>query len=335
MYQRILSGIRPTGHIHLGNYLGAIRQWVQMAENTHEMFFCIVDQHALTTVDDAQNLSQNCETIAAAYIACGINPDKAHIFLQSHVPAHTELAWYLNCMTPLGWLNRMTQFKDKAGKNKDQANLGLYAYPVLMAADILLYNATHVPVGEDQKQHVELARDLAGAFNHNVGQSVFILPEPVIQKETARIMSLRDGQKKMSKSDISDYSRIHLLDDADTIALKIKKAKTDSDPITADVLNLETRYEAKNLLTLYSILNNQTFESVCQKFEGQLFSSVKNELSDALIAHVCPIGDEMNRLLQDRAYLRNILQKGARGASNVAAHTLTQVREVLNLIPVV
>lgn len=332
MFTRILSGVRPTGHIHLGNYLGAIAQWVTLAHKTKETFFCVVDQHALTTVEDAQNLAENTRTIAAAYIACGIDPLKSHIFAQSHVSYHTELAWYLGCVAPMGWLNRMTQFKDKAGKNKENACLGLYAYPVLMAADILLYKATHVPVGEDQKQHVELARDLAAAFNNFVQKPVFNLPEPVIQKESARIMSLRDGTKKMSKSDVSDYARIHLLDDEETIRLKIRKAKTDSEPIPGNAEGLEDRPEAKNLLGIYGILRGESLEKVCAQFEGKLFSEFKNELVEVLIGHLSPIREKMNALLKDKSHLDSVLRQGAEAAKEAAAGTMAQVREALGFV---
>lgn len=332
-YQRVLSGVRPTGHIHLGNYLGAIRNWVKMAADSKEQLFCIVDQHALTTAADSENLSKNTRTIAAAYIACGINPNKSAIFAQSHVPAHTELSWYLNCFAPLGWLNRMTQFKDKAGKNKEGANLGLYAYPVLMAADILIYKATHVPVGDDQKQHVELARDLAGVFNNHTNREVFPLPEPIIEKNTARIMSLRDGLSKMSKSDLSDYSRIHLLDDSDTIALKIRKAKTDSDPIPGTAKELMNRPEAFNLLGIYAALNDEMIESVCSNFEGQTFSSVKQRLTEILIDSLTPIREKMLHLLQNQDELDKILYDGAEIANVLAERNLREVREVLGLIP--
>ncbi len=332
-YQRVLSGVRPTGHIHLGNYLGAIRNWVKMAKNSKEQLFCIVDQHALTTAADSKNLSQNTRTIAAAYIACGIDPSESAIFAQSHVPAHTELSWYLNCFAPLGWLNRMTQFKDKAGKNKEGANLGLYAYPVLMAADILIYKATHVPVGEDQKQHVELARDLAGAFNNHANLKVFPLPEPIIEKNTARIMSLRDGLSKMSKSDLSDYSRIHLLDDPDIIALKIRKAKTDSDPIPGTIKELTDRPEASNLLGIYAALSDQSIETVCRNFEGQTFSSVKQELTDILISSLTPIREKMHYLLQNQDEIDKILYRGAKIANTLAEKNLREVREILGLIP--
>ena len=333
MSARILSGVRPTGNIHLGNYLGAIQNWVSMTHRVDEQLFCIVDQHALTTAEDASDLHNHTRLIAAAYVACGINPDKSYIFAQSHVPGHTELAWYFNCITPLGWLNRMTQFKDKAGKNKEHANLGLYAYPVLMAADILLYKATHVPVGEDQKQHVELARDIAHAFNNFVKADVFMLPEPVIPEQNARIMSLRDGTKKMSKSDISDYSRIHLLDDEDTLALKIRKAKTDMDPIPGTKESLSDRPEAKNLIGIYAAVSNQTVETICTTLEGQTFSALKAILTDALIEHLRPIRKKLTLLLDDKNELDRILARGADHANELAAVSLNEVRSSLNLYP--
>ncbi|MBY0280649.1 MAG: tryptophan--tRNA ligase [Alphaproteobacteria bacterium] len=333
VYQRVLSGVRPTGHIHLGNYLGAIRNWVRMAKNTTEQLFCIVDQHAITADEDPKNLAHNTRIIAAAYIACGIDPNKSAIFTQSHVPAHTELAWYLNCFAPLGWLNRMTQFKDKAGKNSDRANLSLYAYPVLMAADILIYKASHVPVGEDQKQHVELVRDLASVFNKHVNYKLFPLPEPIIPKETARIMSLRDGLSKMSKSDLSDYSRIHLLDDADTIALKIRKAKTDSDPIPGTAKELNNRPEALNLLGIYAALSDQTIESLCADFEGQTFSSVKKALTQVLISSLTPIREKMLFLLQNPNEIDKILYKGSETANTLAEKNLKEIRDALGLLP--
>ncbi len=333
MTTRILSGVRPTGNIHLGNYLGAIQNWVSMSHNIDEHLFCIVDQHALTTAEDASDLYNHTRLIAAAYVACGIDPDKSYIFAQSHVPGHTELAWYFNCITPLGWLNRMTQFKDKAGKNKEHANLGLYAYPVLMAADILLYKATHVPVGEDQKQHVELARDIAHAFNNFVKCDVFTLPEPVIPEQNARIMSLRDGTKKMSKSDISDYSRIHLLDDEDTLAIKIRKAKTDMDPIPDSKEGLVDRPEAKNLIGIYAAVSNQTVDAICTTFEGQTFSALKATLTDALIEHLRPIREKLTLLLDDKSELDRILARGADRANELAAISLNEVRSSLNLYP--
>ncbi|MCX7337877.1 MAG: tryptophan--tRNA ligase [Alphaproteobacteria bacterium] len=334
--KRILSGIRPTGHIHLGNYLGAIRHWVRLASQSplgqQDQLFCIVDQHALTTMQDAQNLADNTRTIAAAYIASGIDPSKSSIFVQSHVPGHTELAWYLGCITPLGWLNRMTQFKDKAGKNQESALFGLYAYPVLMAADILIYKATHVPVGADQKQHVELARDIAGAFNNYCQKEVLVMPEPVIETKVARIMSLRDGTKKMSKSEISDYSRIHLLDDPDTIVQKIRKAKTDAFPVPETLEDMDVRPEAKNLMTIYAALTEQNTDDLCQKFGGQSFSVFKQKLSDMLIETLLPIQTHVRSLLRDKGALDSVLQQGAAVANDLANQNLDDIRDALGMV---
>src|SRR5438132_3977977 len=265
---RIFSGIQPTGNLHLGNYLGAIRNWVELQKH-YECIFCIVDLHALTQPQDPAELRASTREVTAAYIAAGIDPERCTIFNQSMVSAHAELAWLLACLTPLGWLNRMTQFKEKAGKNRDVAGLGLYAYPVLMAADILLYNGTHVPVGEDQKQHLELARDLAGAFNRRYGVEYFPLPEPQIFGAATRVMSLRDGSKKMSKSESSDYSRINMTDDADTIALKIRRAKTDPEPLPASVADLEQRPEAENLIGIHAALSGLSREEALARFAGQ------------------------------------------------------------------
>jgi tryptophanyl-tRNA synthetase len=332
MTTRILSGIRPTGHIHLGNYLGMIRSSVDMLNRIDERFFCVVDQHALTSVEDAKDLHRNSLTVAAAYIASGIDPVKNHIFVQSHVPYHTELAWYFNCITPMGWLSRMTQFKDKAGKNKDQAMTGLFVYPALMAADILIYKATHVTVGEDQKQHVELTRDIAQAFNNYVGKDIFPLPEPIIKSETARIMSLRDGSKKMSKSDLSDYSRIHLLDDNETIELKIRKAKTDAEPIPGVVGELGERLEAKNLLSLYGIFTKISLQKVLTEFEGKLFSEFKPKLASVIVDHLSPIRNTMLELLADEAVLLQYLKKGADAANSIAAVHIKEIRQSLNMV---
>lgn len=322
---RVFSGIRPTGHIHLGNYLGAIRTWKELPDDS---FYCVVDQHALTTREDSCDLAHNTRVIAAVYIACGLG--NRMLFAQSHVRGHTELAWYLSCVTPLGWLNRMTQFKEKSGKNKEDACLGLYAYPVLMAADILLYDTTHVPVGADQKQHVELARDLAGAFNRYVGTDTLIIPEPVIREETARIMSLRDGTKKMSKSDLSDYSRIHLLDSDDHIRQKIKKATTDSLPIPASFD--ETRPEVCNLLSIYSLITHQPIAHVYKTFEGQNFSHFKTDLTDALIAYLTPLRSRILELLKNPQEIDDHLKKGAMKANEVANKTLMRVRKALNIL---
>lgn len=329
---RIVSGIRPTGHPQLGNYFGALKQWVNIAEKADETFFCIVDQHALTTLQDLHTLKQNTLIMAATYIACGIDPIKNSIFIQSHVPYHTELAWYLTCMTPMGWLSRMTQFKDKAGKKHENTLTGLFTYPVLMAADIILYNATHVPVGDDQKQHVEFARDIIQVFNNMAGHNILKMPEPVIQKSGSRIKSLRDGLKKMSKSDISDYARINLNDENDLIALKIKKAKTDPDIITGDIKLLATRPELENLITLHALLENKSTQDVLNNFDGKIFSDLKISLTDLLIAHLSPIREKVKVLLNDQAYLTTCLKDGADRANKVAQHTMQHVRSSLNLL---
>lgn len=325
---RIFSGIQPTGNLHLGNYLGAIRNWVKL-QDIHENIFCIVDLHALTSLPSSQDLTKWTREVAAAYIAAGIDTEKSIIFPQSAVPAHSELGWILSCLTPLGWLNRMTQFKEKAGKHREQANLGLYAYPVLMAADILIYKATHVPVGEDQKQHLELARDIAGVFNRQYGQDYFDLPESFILKTAARVMSLRDGTSKMSKSDSSEYSRIHFLDDPDGIALKIRKAKTDPDPIGDTPQSMENRPEALNLLGIYAALSDTTLEEACRTFEGASFSALKTKLTDQLIAVMDPIRREMLSLLKDPTHLDQILIKGALEANTLATQNLREIKEII------
>lgn len=327
---RVLSGIQPTGFLHLGNFLGAIAQWVKV-QNDHESFFCVVDLHALTLPQDPTQLHQWVREAAAAYIACGINPDKSVIFQQSRVSAHSELAWLLGCATPLGWLNRMTQFKEKSGKNKEQAGLGLYAYPVLMAADILLYNTTHVPVGEDQKQHLELTRDIAQAFNSRYETDVFVLPEPLIMGPATRVMSLRDGASKMSKSDPSEMSRIHLTDDDDTIALKIRKAKTDAEPILADFKAMEGRPEATNLIRIFAALEELTPDQVCGSYAGSTFATFKKDLTEALIKRLNPIRTQFVDLLENRSFLDTCLLQGQERANAVAKKTLGQVHEIMGL----
>ncbi len=329
--KRILSGVQPTGNLHLGNYLGAIKNWVAMQKGA-ECYFCIVDLHAITTPQDPAALRQATLEVAAAYIACGVDPKQSSIFVQSHVPAHAELAWVFSCFAPLGWLNRMTQFKEKSGKHKDQAVLGLYAYPVLMASDILLYKPTHVPVGEDQKQHLELARDIAGAFNRQYDKEIFPLPEPHIQGVAARVMSLRDGAKKMSKSDESDYSRINLTDDADTIKLKIQKAKTDPNPLPDSAKGLEGRAEAENLLSLYAALSDADLEKIIPQFAGQQFSAFKTSLTDLMVAKLGPITSEMRKLMGDEAHLRSILRSGADKARERADKTLAEVYETVGFL---
>lgn len=328
----IFSGMQPTRQLHLGNYLGALKNWVTLQHDA-QAIFCVVDLHAMTIDHDPETLRSNIREVAAAYIAAGIDPEKNILFNQSAVSGHAELNWILTCHTPLGWLNRMTQFKEKAGKQKDNAVLGLYAYPVLMAADILLYKATHVPVGEDQKQHLELARDIAGAFNrYYKADGFFPLPEPQILGEATRVMSLRDGTKKMSKSDESEYSRINLTDDADTIALKIRKAKTDPEPLPETVEELEKRAEANNLVTIYAALSDTNRAAVLAQFGGQQFSAFKGALADLSVAKLAPIAGEMNRLLGDRAELDRILKKGADRAGEIAARTVNEVKDLVGLV---
>ncbi len=327
---RVLSGMQPTNNLHLGNYLGALVNWVKM-QHDYESLFCIVDFHALTTQPDPKILRQNIREIAAAYIAAGVDPQKNAIFAQSQVPGHAELSWIFSCHTPLGWLNRMTQFKEKAGNKKDQAVLGLYSYPVLMAADILLYRATHVPVGEDQKQHLELSRDIAGAFNRFVDQDYFPLPEPQILGEATRVMSLRDGEKKMSKSDESDYSRINLTDDSDTIALKFRKAKSDMHPLPATVEELEGRPEAKNLVAIYAALSGEGSAAVLNDFAGKQFSDFKPALTELAVAKLSPITQRMNELLADPAEIDRILARGSEKASAIASETMKDVKALIGL----
>lgn len=329
---RLFSGVRPTGYPQLGNYLGALTQWMNLAQQSHDSLFCIVDQHALTTLTDQKQLRQDTLIMAATYLACGVDPKKSAIFIQSHVPFHAELAWYLMCLTPMGWLSRMTQFKDKAGKNKDQTLTGLFTYPVLMAADIVLYQATHVPVGDDQKQHVEFARDIVQVFNNKVGSSVLKMPEPVIQKSGARIKSLRDGLKKMSKSDVSDFSRINLNDSDDDIALKIKKAKTDPDIICGNIEKLGQRPELENLITILALLKKQSIGNVCQDFVGKNFSDLKQELTDILIQVIGPIRENIQHLLNDERYLLDVLKNGQERAFVIAENTMIDVKTALNMV---
>jgi tryptophanyl-tRNA synthetase len=328
---RIFSGVQPTGNLHLGNYLGAIRNWVAL-QRDYDCIFCIVDLHALTLPQDPVQLRAQTREVTAAYIAAGIDPEHCVIFNQSMVPGHAELAWLLSCLTPLGWLNRMTQFKEKAGKQREEAGLGLYAYPVLMAADIILYKATHVPVGEDQKQHLELARDIAGAFNRRYGVEFFPLPEPMIFGTATRVMSLRDGTKKMSKSDTSDYSRINMTDDAEAIALKIRKEKTDPLPLPATEKEAEGRPEADNLLGIYAALANLTRAEVIERWAGKNFSTFKTELADLSAEVLGKIGGEMRRLLADPGYIDGILRRGAERANAVAEPHLRAVFDIMGLL---
>ena len=328
---RIFSGIQPTGNLHIGNYLGAIRNWVAL-QRDFECIFCIVDLHALTQPQNPDELRASTREVTAAYIGAGIDPDRCIIFNQSMVSAHTELAWLLGCLTPLGWLNRMTQFKEKAPKQRDMAGLGLYAYPVLMAADILVYKATHVPVGEDQKQHLELARDIAGAFNRRYEREFFPLPEPQIFGAATRVMSLRDGTKKMSKSDSSDYSRINMTDDADAIALKIRRAKTDPKPLPGDGDGLEGRPEVDNLIGIYAALAGLTRDAALARFAGRNFSEFKDALSDLAIEVLGRIGSEMRRLMADPGYIDAILGRGAERAREIADPVLREAQQISGLL---
>jgi len=329
---RIFSGIQPTGNLHLGNYLGAIRNWVAL-QNDYECIFCIVDLHALTQPQDPVELCASTREVTAAYIAAGINPERCVIFNQSMVSAHVELAWLLACLTPLGWLNRMTQFKERtAGKNREMAGLGLYAYPVLMAADILVYKATHVPVGEDQKQHLELARDIAGTFNRRYERDFFPLPEPQIFGSATRVMSLRDGTKKMSKSDSSDYSRVNMTDDADAIALKIRRAKTDPEPLSETLAELERRPEADNLIGIYAALSELSREQALARFAGRNFSYFKEALSEIAAEVLGRIGSEMGRLMADPGYIDGVLRRGAESASAIAYPVLREAQSISGLL---
>lgn len=325
---RILSGVQPTGNLHLGNYLGAIRNWVSL-QSGYECLFMLADLHAITVPQDPDKLRQAVREVAAAFIASGIDAEKAAIFPQSAIAAHSELAWILSCHTPLGWLNRMTQFKEKAGKHREEAVLGLYSYPVLMAADILLYRATHVPVGEDQKQHLELCRDIAGAFNRHYHKDVLVVPEPVIMKEAARIMSLRDGTKKMSKSDESEYSRINLTDDADTIALKFRKAKSD---MVEGMSLADDRPEAVNLLTIFAALKGITREQAAAECASMNFSAFKKELTDVAVAHLSPITAKMRELLQAPDYIDKVLARGVEKAQALADDTMKDVKDIVGFL---
>ena len=330
MNGRIFSGIQPSGNLHLGNYLGAIRNWVRL-QGDYEAIYCVVDLHAITVPQDPKILRQRTIEVAASFVAAGLDVEKTTIFAQSHVAAHPQLAWIFNCVTPLGWLNRMTQFKDKAGKKKDQALAGLYTYPVLMAADILLYRATHVPVGEDQKQHVELARDIAGAFNHSYEREFFPLPEPVIQGEAARIMSLRDGTRKMSSSDPSDQSRINLIDDADTIAQKIKRAKSDSEMGLS--YDPENRPEASNLLQIYAALAEEPKAKIEAEFAEASFADFKGKLADLAVSRLDPITAEMRRLMDDRGEIEGILKRGAEKAEAIACDNIAKIYDIVGFLP--
>jgi tryptophanyl-tRNA synthetase len=329
--KRIFSGIQPTGNLHLGNYLGAIRNWTKL-QREYDSIFCVVDLHAITLPQDPKELAMQTRELAAGLIASGIDPKGCVLFNQSQVPAHAQLAWVFNCVARLGWLNRMTQFKDKAGKDREAASVGLYAYPNLMAADILLYKATHVPVGEDQKQHLELCRDIAQKFNNDFKVDFFPLTEPLILGPATRVMSLRDGSKKMSKSDVSDYSRINLTDTPDRIAEKIKKAKTDPQPLPGSVGELEGRPEADNLLGIYAALADISLEQAIATFAGRQFSAFKTELADLAVAQLAPIAGEMRRLMADPGEVDRVLRMGAERARVIAEPILREVYDIVGFL---
>jgi tryptophanyl-tRNA synthetase len=331
MSKKIFSGVQPTGNLHLGNYLGAIKNFVDLNNDSdNECVFCVVDLHAITVKQNPKELKSNIQETVATFIASGINPNRSIIFNQSGVPAHAEGAWILSCIARMGWLNRMTQFKEKAGKDKEKASVGLYSYPVLMAADILLYDATHVPVGDDQKQHLELCRDIAQKFNTDFEIENFLqVPEPLIQKEFSRIMSLKDGSKKMSKSELSDLSRINLKDDSDLIINKIKKAKTDPLPMPNSTKDLDKRLEAKNLLGIYSSLTNSTMEKSVEIFAGKNFSEFKEKLSEVLVDRIQPITIEIKKLLNDKLYLDKILLEGVERADKIASQKIKRIKEIV------
>jgi tryptophanyl-tRNA synthetase len=339
-HPRVFSGMQPTNTLHLGNYLGALTRWVEM-QSSHECIYCIVDMHAITVFQDPADLKRSIREVTAAYIASGVDPARSIIFNQSQVPQHAELAWVFNCVARLGWLNRMTQFKEKAGKDREAASVGLYAYPALMAADILVYKATHVPVGEDQKQHLELARDIAHKFNTDFGKQIaelghdggfFPLPEPLTQGPAPRVMSLRDGTKKMSKSDPSEYSRINLTDDADGIAQKVRKAKTDPEPLPSEAAGLEGRPEAQNLVTIYAALAGQNMQDVLTEFGGGTFSRFKTALADLAVAKLAPISMRMTQLLADPEHIDAVLGDGARRARAIAAPIMDDVKDIVGFV---
>jgi tryptophanyl-tRNA synthetase len=339
--QRVFSGVQPTGNLHLGNYLGAIVNFVKL-QDSHNCIYCVVDMHAITVWQEPAELTRTIREVTAAFIASGIDPKKHIVFNQSQVAEHAELAWVFNCVARLGWLNRMTQFKEKAGKDRENASVGLYAYPNLMAADILVYRATHVPVGEDQKQHLELARDIAQKFNNDFGDSIrkhgfneglfFPQPEPLITGPATRVMSLRDGTKKMSKSDASDYSRINLTDDADTIAQKVRKAKTDPEPLPSEEKGLEARPEADNLVGIYAALTGKSKADVLKEFGGAQFSSFKNGLVDVCVSRLSPIASEMKRLMADPGHVDSILIDGADRARVIAAETMRKTKDIVGFV---
>ena len=330
MTKKIFSGVQPTGNLHLGNYIGAIKNFVELQEQKNDCIFCVVDLHAITVKQDPVTLKDNIRETTAAFLASGINPDKSIIFNQSLVPAHSEGSWILGCVARMGWLNRMTQFKEKAGKDKEKASVGLYIYPVLMAADILLYDATHVPVGEDQKQHLELSRDIAQKFNLDFKAENFLkVPEPLIQKSFSRIMSLKDGTKKMSKSDPSDLSRINMTDSEDQIINKIKKAKTDNDPIPENDTGLSKRPEVENLLGIYSSLSNQSLDKTLSEFSGKNFSDFKKNLADILVEKISPISKEIRKIQKDKSFIDNILHNGAQKAEKIAKSKVDEMKKII------
>ena len=328
----VLSGVQPTGDLHLGNYLGAIKNFAMM-QNENDCLFCVVDLHAITVFQDPKELRNNTYEVTAAYLASGIDPLKSIIFNQSQVTGHAELAWILNCICRMGWLNRMTQFKEKSGKNSENVSSGLFTYPTLMAADILLYKATHVPVGSDQKQHLELTRDIAQKFNNDYkSPDFFPLPDPYIEKEISRIMSLRNGISKMSKSDVSDYSRINLKDDKDTIVKKIKKSKTADSPMPSSQAKVAEMPEVNNLLNIFVGVTSFTKQELISKYEGQNFSNFKNDLSDALIEKIAPIGDEIKKLMKDKNYLNQVMQEGSDKARSKSDIVLKEVYDIIGFV---
>jgi tryptophanyl-tRNA synthetase len=324
----VFSGVQPTGNLHLGNYLGALKNFVTLQEKI-ECIYCVVDLHAITTLQDPKELRNNTLETTAGFLATGLDSKKSIIFNQSSVSGHAELAWILNCVSRIGWLNRMTQFKDKAGKDKEKASVGLYIYPNLMAADILLYKATHVPVGADQRQHLELCRDVAQKFNNDFKKNVFPLPEPLIQNNISRVMNLRDGTKKMSKSDESEYSRIDLKDSADDIVKKIKKAKSDSSSIPDNLKDLEKKPEAFNLINIYSDLANNSLEHSLNELKGKEYSYLKNKLSEILVEVICPVGKKIRELLDDKSYLEKVLKEGTEKARILAEYNLKEIRNAV------
>ena len=329
--KRILSGVQPSGDLHLGNYLGAIKNFVTL-QKEYECFFCVVDLHAITVWQDPKVLANKTREVTAAFIASGIDPNENNIFVQSQVPQHAQLGWLFNCVARMGWLNRMTQFKDKAGKNSENVSVGLFSYPTLMAADILIYLATHVPVGDDQKQHLELTRDIAQKFNNDFKTDFFPIPEPLILGEATRVMSLRDGSKKMSKSDPSDYSRIMLTDTAENITQKIKKAKTDPEPLPQDKTGLEKRPEAENLISIFASLQDTSIESVIKDYAGKEFSTFKKDLADLSVSKLEPITSEMNKLMNDVSYIDSILKQGQDNAIAVAEPVLQKTKEIIGFL---